>query len=142
MSFRAGAPSTASQIAKLVLLVFASLALAGSARAEATYVTHGLFCNSEAQLDQVLAHLQGGVSPVRAVELGNERSVECVFADLVHYVIARPVIIGEVSLRRPLLKYEATLVGVIVGGNLRPVEPPVQTFFVLREQLAEARMST
>jgi len=142
MSFRVDAPPTASLVSKLVPLVLASLALVSSAQAEATYVTRGLFCNTEAQLDKVLAHLRAGVSPVLAVELGNERSVECVFADLVRYVVTRPVIIGEVFLQRPLLKYKATLVGVVVGGNLRPVEPPVQMFFVLREQLAEARAHT
>ncbi|MDO8353005.1 MAG: hypothetical protein Q7T14_06045, partial [Aestuariivirga sp.] len=59
----------------------------------------------------------------------------CVLADRIQYMVVHPVIIGEKNRSSSLLKYHATLIGVLVGGNVRPVEPPVQIFFVTTERL-------
>jgi hypothetical protein len=52
--------------------------------------------------------------------------------DLLHYIVERPRIIGEIPAEFVLVKYEGELVGVIVGGRVRPVSPPVRVFFILR----------
>jgi hypothetical protein len=60
--------------------------------------------------------------------------VACVWADLISYVITRPIIIGSVFLSAPCANTRRRW--------LRPVEPPTPIFFVRHEQFADSRMST
>jgi hypothetical protein len=122
-------------------LFFAALIAAASganAQAEPRHILHGLFCNTEAQIDQSLAHLSLNLAPQSVVELMNEEKVACVLADKVQYMVIRPIIIGGKNRSSSLLKYQATLIGVLVGKNIRRVEPPVQIFFVTTERLIGA----
>jgi hypothetical protein len=123
---------------KLFVTALTAMALSASAHANPNHVLQGLFCNTEAQIDETLAHMALNLTPQVAVELTNEKMIACVFADRVHYMITRPFIIGEIKSGVSLLKYQATLVGVLVGDNVRPVEPPVQIFFVTPEHVRGA----
>jgi hypothetical protein len=124
--------------------VAASIAVLASAHggkvlAEApTHALQGLFCNAAEQIDDALSHMRGGLSPQAAVQLINDDEVVCTFVDALRYVVDRPVIIQEIRGGLPLFKYEATLVGVIVGGVVRPVTPPVHIFFAIPERLDDA----
>ncbi len=120
---------------KLLCMALFAVAFGVSAHAKSSHVLHGLFCNTEAQIDEAIAHMAQNFTPRAAVELTNEKMVACVLADRVQYMITHPFMIGERSGRLTLIKYQATLVGVLVGGNIRPLEPPVQIFFVLPERL-------
>ena len=122
----------------LFLAALVAVAFGTSAEAKPNHVLHGLFCNTEAQVNETLAHMALNLTPQAAVELTNEKMIACVLADKVHYMIARPFIIGETKSDVSLIKYQGTLVGVLVGGNIRPVEPPVQIFFVTPKRLREA----
>ena len=99
---------------------------------------HGLFCNSEAQLDETLAHIGRNVSPRLAVELTNEHGVVCTYADKIELVITRPIDIGRARGTTQLVKFKAMLVAVFVGDNLRAVTPPAEIFFVTPKQPAGA----
>lgn len=119
--------------------IVAVLALGSYAKAEQRHALHGLFCNTEEQIDQTLTHMRGGLPLWSAANMTNGDEVVCVYADRIHYVITSPAVIGEAWLDGLMLqKYEATLVGVLVGGNLRPVEPSVQIFFVRGDRLPGA----
>ena len=120
---------------KLFLVALIAVAFGANAQAKQGHVLHGLFCNTEAQIDESLAHMSLNLTPKEAVELTNEKMIVCVLADKVQYMIIRPFIIGEINRGTALIKYQATLVGVLVGENIRPVEPPVQIFFVTTERL-------
>jgi hypothetical protein len=98
----------------------------------------GLFCNSEQQIDETLAHMSRGLAPRAAVALTNVDAVVCTFVDLLHYVVDRPVVIKEIRGTVPFFKYEGTLIAVVVGGAIRPVTPPVRIFFLIPERLADA----
>jgi hypothetical protein len=100
----------------------------------------GLFCNSAEQVDETVAHMRQGLSPRAAVGVVNREAVVCTFVDLLRYVVDRPVVIDEIPGSFPLFKYEGTLVGVVVGGAVRPVTPPVRIFFAIPERLADAPM--
>lgn len=124
---------------QIVVSIAAAMAISGGAQAEQRHALHGLFCNTEAQIEQTLAHMRGGVPPQFAARMVNEHMVVCVYADRIQYVITGPANIGQALLRGVMLvKYEATLVGVLVGGNLRPVEPPARIFFVSGDRLPGA----
>lgn len=125
---------------KLFFMVLIAVAFGVSAQAKSNHVLRGLFCNTEAQIDETLAHMALNLTPQAAVEMTNEKMIACVLADKVHYMIARPFIIGEIKSDFSLIKYQATLVGVLVGGNIRPVEPPVQIFFATPERLQGAKV--
>jgi hypothetical protein len=125
---------------KLFLTALIGLAFGVSAHAKSNHVLHGLFCNTEAQIDETLTHMALNLTPRAAVELTNEKTIACVLADKVQYMIANPLIINEIKADRPLIKYQATLVGVLVGDNVRPVEPPVQIFFITPERLKGAKV--
>jgi hypothetical protein len=119
----------------------ATLAFAHGSKVLAEAPTHalqGLFCNAAEQIDDALSHMRGGLSPQAAVQLINDDEVVCTFVDALRYVVDRPVIIQEIRGSFPLFKYEATLVGVIVGGVARPVMPPVHIFFAIPERLDDA----
>ena len=118
-------------LSALIIVVFGA-----NAQAKQGHVLNGLFCNTEAQIDETLAHMSFNLPPQAAVELMNEKKVACVLADKVQYMVIRPFIIGGKNRGTSLIKYQAMLVGVLVGGNIRPVEPPVQVFFVTPEPLA------
>ena len=90
----------------------------------------GLFCNSEAQLDETLTHIGRNVAPRLAVELTNEHGVVCTYADKIELVINRPIDIGRARGSTQLVKFKAMLVAVLVGNNLRVVTPPVEIFLV------------
>ena len=120
---------------KLILSALIVAALGANAQAKQGHVLHGLFCNTEAQIDESLAHLSLNLTPQAAVEMTNTKMIACVFADKVQYMVIHPFIIGGKNRGLSLMKYQATLVGVLVGGNIRPVEPPVQVFFVTTEPL-------
>jgi hypothetical protein len=98
----------------------------------------GLFCNAAGQIDETVTHMRKGLSPRAAVELVNREAVVCTFVDLLRYVVDRPVVIKEMPGSFPLFKYEGTLVGVVVGGAVRPVTPPVHIFFAIPERLVGA----
>jgi hypothetical protein len=122
-------------------VTIAALAFAHGSKVLAETPTHtlqGLFCNASEQIDDALSHMRGGLSPQAAVQLINDDKVVCTFVDALRYVVDRPVIIQEIRGSFPLLKYEATLVAVIVGGVIRPVTPPVHIFFAIPERLDDA----
>ena len=96
----------------------------------------GLFCNTERQIDETIGRILQGLTPRVAVEFTNERGVVCTFVDRLHYLIDGPSLLRETPGLGSLLKYEGILVGVIVGGALRPVAPPVRIFFATPERLA------
>jgi hypothetical protein len=122
-------------------VTIAALAFAHGSKVLAEAPTHalqGLFCNAAEQIDDALSHMRGGLSPQAAVQLINDDEVVCTFVDALRYVVDRPVIIQEIRGSFPLFKYEATLVGVIVGGVVRPVTPPIRIFFAIPERLDDA----
>ena len=121
---------------KLFFFALIAVVFGATVQAKQGHVLSGLFCDTEAQIDESLAHMALNLTPQAAVELTNEKMIACVLADKVKYMIIRPVIIGEINQGVSLIKYQATLVGVLVGKNIRPVEPPVQIFFVTTERLA------
>ena len=71
-----------------------------------------------------------------AVEAVNESAVVCNYVDTVQYVVDDASIIGGIPGDVPLIKYEARLTNVVVGGRIREVTPPVRVFFVMPEKLA------
>jgi hypothetical protein len=103
--------------------------------ADAGLALQGLFCNAAEQIDDTVTHMRRGLSPRAAAELVNREAVVCTFVDLLRYVVDRPVMIKEIPGSFPLFKYEGTLVGVVVGGAVRPVTPPVRIFFAIPERL-------
>jgi len=121
---------------KISALAIATCLLTGGAQAEQTRALHGLFCNSEAQVRDVLEHYGPSMSLHAAVAIINERAVNCVVADSIQYVISKPLIIDTITQNGlTLTMYEASLVGILVGGNTRPVAPPMRTYFVLDKRL-------
>lgn len=118
--------------------VAAVLAAASPALADEAQRLQGLFCNTEAQIDQALADIAGGVSPRQAADLANREAVVCTYVDRIEYLIARPVALGDIAL--PLIKYRGALVGVLVGDALRPVTPEAELYFLTPQQVADAAM--
>ena len=120
----------------IAVLIFAQ---AGKGLTKApTRALQGLFCNASDQIDDALMHMRKGLSPRAAVGLVNRGEVVCTFVDMLHYVVDRPVVIQEVRGSCPLLKYQGTLVAVIVGKAVRPIAPPVRIFFAIPERLDDA----
>lgn len=126
---------------KMLMVAILATAFGTEAHAKTNHVLHGLFCNTEAQIDETLAHVARNLPLHVAVEMTNEKTVACVLADRVRYMITLPVIIGQNKGALSLIKYQATLVGVLVGDNIRPVEPPVQIFFVSPAKLEGTEVS-
>lgn len=121
---------------KISFITIIFLLLTSHAQAGRTHILHGLFCNTEAQAREVLSHLGENLSLRSAVAVTNATNVTCVVADRIKYMVVHPIIIGTVRQNGlTLTLYEASLVGVLVGDNPRPVAPPVRTFFVLNELL-------
>jgi hypothetical protein len=114
------------------MAAFIGLALPNVALGEAgQHRLQGLFCNTERQLDVAIGHIRRNLAPRSAIELTNEEEVVCNYVDLIEYEVDRPSVIGVVPGLAALIKYEATLTAVIVGGNVREITPPVRVFFVL-----------
>ncbi len=108
----------------------------GPATAEGrSHRLQGMFCNTEQQIDSALALVGKGSTPRTAVALVNGGDTLCTYVDLLTYVVERPVAIGG---RVSLAKYRGLLTGVVVGGRLRDVSPPVEVFFVTPERIADA----
>ncbi len=117
-------------------IAIATCLLSGVAQAEQTRALHGLFCNSEAQVRDALKHYGSNMSLHAAVAIINERAVNCVVADSIKYIISQPLIIDTITQNGfTLTMYEASLVGILIGGNTRPVAPPMRTYFVLDKRL-------
>jgi hypothetical protein len=107
------------------------LSLQGHALAEGgQHRLQGIFCNTESQIDQAIGYMRSSLTPRSAVALANKDEVVCNYVDLIEYNIDQPLVIGVVPGVVPLIKYEATLTAVVVGGNVREVTPPVRVFFV------------
>ena len=117
-------------------LAIATCLLTGGAQAEQTRALHGLFCNTEAQARDVLEHYGSNMSLHAAVANINEGAVNCVVADSIQYLVSQPLIIDTITQNGfTLTMYEASLVGILIGGNTRPVAPPMRTYFVLDKRL-------
>lgn len=117
-------------------IALATLLLTGGAHADQTWALHGLFCNTEAQARGVLKHYVSKMSLHAAVAIINEGAINCVVADRNLYVVTQPLIIDTITQRGfKLTMYDANLVGILVGGNTRPIAPPLRTFFVLDKRL-------
>jgi hypothetical protein len=115
------------------------LPLATAAQAKEGQVLRGLFCNTRMQLEDTLRIAVGANGLTNAVAMANHSRVVCTFADSIGFMVIHPVAIGTGVVNGSQQKlYEATLVGVLVGGNPRPVEPPLQTFFVTMDPVSVA----
>lgn len=125
---------------KAIALATPMLLLLGmSAEAEESHALRGLFCRTEAQIVETFGHMTANRGPGAAVEMTNRDEIACVYADRIDYVVVRPFIIGQVRHNGvSFVEYEATLTGVRVGGNLRPIEPAVRVFFVQPDRLPGA----
>ena len=131
--------STGRLAGPATLALAACLLLHGPGRAEERVLwLQGLFCNTEEQIDGALAHIGQGRPPRTAAGLVNDGGAVCTYVDRLHYAVEHPRVVGEDGGHVALVKYRATLVGVVVGGNLRAVSPPVEVFFVSPERLAGA----
>ncbi len=122
------------------LLIAACVALVSGSPAAAIdrdISLQGLFCNTLEHLEDTLAHVNKGLSPQSAAQLSNEREVVCSYVNSISYVVVRPTKIGMHHGRLSVMKYEGDLIGVIVGGVLRPVSPSLRTYFVIPEPLPE-----
>lgn len=118
------------------IFAIAALLLTDGAQAEETRALHGLFCNTEAQARDVLEHFGFNISLSAAVAIINEGAVNCVVADSIQYVVSQPLIIDTIIQNGfTLTMYEASLVGILIGGNTRPIASPLRTFFVLDKRL-------
>lgn len=115
-----------------------ALGLQSLVQAQDVHAVQGLFCNTRNQIDSAVGHMVAGLDPRQAAELENVESVACVFADRVAYLVMEPFIVGESFVQGPVAIYEAMLVGVLVGNQVRPVAPPVTIFFVTDRRLEGA----
>jgi hypothetical protein len=114
------------------MLAALGIALAAAApAAEPELRLQGLFCNAEDQLDRAIVRMGRGLDPHLAAELENRDAVACTWVDRLHYLVRHPVRVGGAT-------YEASLTGVVVGGAVRPVSPPVRVFFATPEPIAAA----
>jgi hypothetical protein len=130
---------TRSRLASAALaaaLAAAALAAAAPASAQDPRPLQGLFCNTEAQIDRALADIAAGLSPGRAADRANREAVVCTHVDRRHFMIAAPVVLGDDAV--PLVKHRGALVGVLVGGNLRPVTPAADLYFLTPGELPGA----
>ena len=114
----------------------AELATGAPAAAGEAHRLQGLFCNTEAQIDRARADILGGLPPSRAADVANRDAVVCTYVDRLHFLIERPVALGDD--RFPLVTYRGALTGVLVGGALRPVSPAAELFFLTPERVAGA----
>ncbi len=112
------------------IIVFSVQLLIGMAHAEQRFVLNGVFCNTEKQIEDTIVAVGDNVSLEMAIEQQNRDAVNCVYADKIKYVVIDPAALGKLAHNGTIfMKYEATLVGALVGGKPRPIAPPVRTFF-------------
>ena len=124
---------------KQLLLAAVLLSFTTAAEAKTGHVLRGLFCNTRAQVEQTLANMRRDVPLAAAVAITNGNQIDCVFAYKIKYMVTHPVGIGQVThFGQSLTLYEATLIGVLVGGNPRPIAPPLQTFFISMDPIEDA----
>jgi hypothetical protein len=97
----------------------------------------GVFCNGPRELDAIVAAMAQGVDPRHAVEVANGAAIRCSYIDRIGYVLAGAEALGG-DAATP--RYRAELVGVVVGGRLRPVSPGAEVFFVTPGGLTEASL--
>lgn len=103
---------------------------------------HGVFCHTEAQIETMLDFMREGISVDNAIALTNATAIDCVLADQVNYMVTAPVSIGNVQFGQfRLTKYKATLVGVLVGENPRPIDPPVPIYFIPDRKLTDVAVA-
>jgi hypothetical protein len=113
-----------------------ALFLAGETQAGTSHIAQGLFCNTHEQIAGAFRSLSEGLSMTQSIAAANEEKVVCVWADRIGYMITAPAPAQSIMHDGAWLSvYEAWLVGVLVGGNPRPVEPSVQIYFVPSEKL-------
>jgi hypothetical protein len=119
-----------------------ALVLAGEARAGTSYLVQGLFCNTREQIAGALRSIGEGLSVTQAVALANMENVVCVWADRIGYMVTAPELAQRIVQDGAWFRvYEARLVGIRVGGNLRPVDPPVPIYFLPSERLPTSIVS-
>jgi hypothetical protein len=134
--FQAGKVRTRWATTSIASLAAALSIFATSAGAEQSLSLRGLFCTTESQLYEVLRHMQASLPPQAAVAITNRKQVGCVYADRIDYVVTSPVVIAEARFGRlPFVAYRATLTGVRVGGNLRPIEPAISIFLARPDRI-------
>ena len=130
-------------MSKIPLAVLACFLLSGAAHAGQTHIIGGLFCNTRAEVEETLALVGQKLTISVAVEITNRTGVACVHATRLRFMVTGPVIIGRTAKSgTPLDLYEATLVGVLVGGEPRPIEPALPIFFVTTDHLPDAAVKT
>lgn len=119
-------------------LLLSTLMLVPHARAEPSSALRGLFCNSRDQLNDTIDRLSTVSSLETSVSITNREEVVCTFAYAISYVVAHPAVIDRRSHEGKLLAiYEAQLIGVQVGDNLRPISPALKIFFVPMDRLPD-----
>ena len=115
--------------AALCLALGATIAKADDSRS-----VRGLFCQTEAQISEAAGYLRAGQTPSTVAAIMNRDAVRCVYADRIDYVVVETYLIDDDS-RGGLYTYEATLTGVRVGDNLRPIEPALPIYFIRPDRL-------
>lgn len=122
--------------------VLCSIVTANMAEAGQGLLLHGVFCNTEAQIETTLDFMRDGIAVDGAIALTNASAVVCVLADQVNYMVTAPVSIGNLQFGQfQLTKYKATLVGVMVGENPRPIDPPVPIYFIPDRKLTDVAVA-
>jgi hypothetical protein len=121
---------------KFPLAVLAVLFNFTGASAQDARVIKGLFCNTKSQVEETLGHVGRNLTLAAAVGLTNRDEVACVNATMVRYMVTGAVVVGKAPRPgTPLNLYKATLVGVLIGGNPRPIAPPLPIYFVTPEPM-------
>lgn len=125
-------------------MIFAALfftRLTIPAEAGSLHMLQGLFCNTEAQIDGSLEFMSKGLSPLLAAEMVNQETVSCVLVDKVRYMVAQPMRLGKSIGGFGLFKYQAALVGILVGDKIRPIEPPAKIYFLTPQHIEGATIA-
>lgn len=124
---------------KIPLTVLAFFLLLSPAHAGQTHIINGLFCNTRAEVEETLALVGRKLTISAAVAIANRDRIACVHATQIRYMVTAPIIIGRNRQSgAPLDLYQATLVGVLVGGEPRPIEPAMPIYFVTTDRLPDA----
>jgi hypothetical protein len=100
-------------------------------------VGEGVFCNGANELDAILTAMELGLDPRHAVELANSDAIRCTYIDSIQYMLDHVEALEEAAATP---RYRGELVGVIVGGRLRPVSPGAELFFVTPGGLTDASL--
>jgi hypothetical protein len=124
---------------RLHALGAALLSLTTTAEANDGRILRGLFCNTRAQLEEALLRVEQWDDIAVAVEMTNLDSTVCTYAHRIGYMVLRPVALATRPVNgNEVILYRATLVGVLVGDNPRPVMPPLETFFITMDPVPSA----